>query len=148
MGILELDDLPPIKFFASTQCNNDTIEKIKFLEQAGFSRVILPRELSINEIKKIKENTNIELESFIHGALCVSYSGQCYLSYSIGGRSANRGKCAQPCRKKYSLIDDFGNIIFKDKYLLNLKDFNASNYIKDLINAGITSFKIEGRLKK
>ncbi len=147
MGILELDDLPPIKFFASTQCNNDTIEKIKFLEQAGFSRVILPRELSINEIKKIKENTNIELESFIHGALCVSYSGQCYLSYSIGGRSANRGKCAQPCRKKYSLIDDFGNIIFKDKYLLNLKDFNASNYIKDLINAGITSFKIEGRLK-
>lgn len=154
MGILELD-LPPIPLYASTQCDNRTPEKVKFLENVGFSRVILARELSIEQIKAIKKQTNIELETFIHGALCVSYSGQCYLSHLIGkeanggvnSRSANRGECAQPCRKKYSLIDEKGNFIAKDKYLLCLKDFNASNYIKELADAGVTSFKIEGRLK-
>ncbi len=146
MGILELE-LPPINIIASTQCHNNTLEKILFLEKTGFKRVILPREFSLDEIKNISQNTNIELESFVHGALCVSYSGQCYLSYAIGGRSANRGECAQPCRKQYSLKDSDGNIIAKDKYLLSLKDFNLSDYIKELIDAGITSFKIEGRLK-
>lgn len=146
MGILKLD-LPTIPLYASTQCDNRTPEKVKFLESVGFSRVILARELSLNKIKEIKAQTNIELETFIHGALCVSYSGQCYLSYLIGGRSANRGECAQPCRKKYSLIDENGNFIAKDKYLLCLKDFNASEHIKALAQAGVTSFKIEGRLK-
>ena len=140
-------ELPPISVFASTQCHNNTLEKIKFLEEAGVKRVILPREFSLSEIKNITENTSIEVETFVHGALCVSYSGQCYLSYAIGGRSANRGECAQPCRKKYSLIDSSGKIIIKDKYLLSLKDLNLSERIKDLIEAGVTSFKIEGRLK-
>lgn len=146
MGILELD-LPPIPIIASTQCHNNTLEKIQFLQKTGFKRVILPREFSLEDIKKIAQNTEVELESFIHGALCVSYSGQCYLSQAIGGRSANRGECAQPCRKKYSLKDKDGNFIIKDKYLLSLKDFNLSEYIKELILAGIKSFKIEGRLK-
>lgn len=136
-----------IQFHASTQCDNRTPEKVKFLEDAGFSRVILARELSIEQIKEIKSKTNVELETFIHGALCVSYSGQCYLSHAIGGRSANRGECAQPCRKKYSLQDEDGNFIAKDKYLLCLKDFSAAEHIKDLADAGVTSFKIEGRLK-
>jgi len=146
MGLLELD-LPPIALNASTQCNNRTLEKVKFLEETGFSRVILARELSLEQIKKISENSSVEIESFIHGALCVSYSGQCYLSQSIGNRSANRGECAQPCRKKYSLLDENGKYLVKDKHLLCLKDFNASNEIAELIKAGVTSFKIEGRLK-
>ena len=132
---------------ASTQCDNRTVEKVKFLEDVGFSRVILARELSIEQIKEIKKQTSVELETFIHGALCVSYSGQCYLSEMIGGRSANRGECAQPCRKKYSLVDEEGNFIAKEKHLLSLKDFNASKHLKALANAGVTSFKIEGRLK-
>jgi 23S rRNA 5-hydroxycytidine C2501 synthase len=136
-----------IPIHSSTQCDNRTPEKVKFLEDVGFSRVILARELSIEQIKEIRTKTNVELEAFIHGALCVSYSGQCYLSHAIGGRSANRGECAQPCRKKYSLVDRDGNFIAKDKYLLCLKDFNASKHIKDLADVGVTSFKIEGRLK-
>lgn len=147
MGLVEFVKSCNIPIHASTQCDNRTPEKVKFLEDVGFSRVILARELSIEQIKEIKAQTNVELEAFIHGALCVSYSGQCYLSYMIGGRSANRGECAQPCRKKYSLLDEDGNIIAKDKYLLNLKDFNASKHIKELADAGVTSFKIEGRLK-
>lgn len=146
MGILNLK-LPPIPIIASTQCHNNTIEKINFLEKTGFKRVILPRETSLREIKEIRKNTKVELESFIHGALCVSYSGQCYLSYAIGRRSANRGECAQPCRKKYSLKDANGNFIIKNKYLLSLKDFNLSDYLEELIFAGVSSFKIEGRLK-
>lgn len=132
---------------ASTQCDNRTIEKVKFLENIGFKRVVLARELSIEQIKEIKKQTNVELEVFIHGALCVSYSGQCYLSYAIGGRSANRGECAQPCRKKYTIIDEDGKIIAKNTHALCLKDFNASKYIHELADAGVTSFKIEGRLK-
>lgn len=150
MGILKLaieGELPPIPIHASTQCDNRTLERVKFFEQLGVSRVILARELSIEEIKNICKNTKVEIETFIHGALCVSYSGQCYMSYAIGGRSANRGECAQACRKKYSLIDDEGNFIAKDKYLLSLRDFNASRHIQELIKAGVKSFKIEGRLK-
>ena len=146
MGLLEMN-LPPIALHSSTQCNNTTLEKVKFLEKVGFERVILARELSIDEIKNIAQNTNVEIETFIHGALCVSYSGQCYLSYAIGGRSANRGECAQPCRKKYSLIDSKGQKLAENQHLLCLKDFNASNYLEDLIDAGVSSFKIEGRLK-
>ena len=146
MGLLETD-LPPVVLHASTQCNNRTSEKVKFLSDTGFSRIILARELSKEQIKEICQNTNAEIETFIHGALCVSYSGQCYLSQYIGGRSANRGECAQPCRKKYSLIDEKGTCLVKNKHLLCLKDFNASEEIEDLINYGVKSFKIEGRLK-
>ena len=146
MGILECN-LPPIPIIASTQCHNNTLEKIQFLEKTGLKRVILPRETSLKEMREIYDNTNVELEAFVHGALCMSYSGQCYLSHSIGGRSANRGECAQPCRKKYSLKDADGKTILKDKYILSLKDLNLSDRLEDLIFAGITSFKIEGRLK-
>ncbi len=150
--------LPPIVLHASTQCDNRTLEKVKFFEQMGISRVILARELSVEQIKNICSplsgedvqstgKDSIEIETFIHGALCVCYSGQCYMSYYIGGRSANRGECAQACRKKYTLVDDKGNIIAKDKYLLSMKDFNASDHLKELIDAGVKSFKIEGRLK-
>jgi len=147
MGILELD-IPPIPLFASTQANNTSWQKLKFLENIGFQRAILARELTLDQIKEVKSKTNIELEYFIHGSLCVCYSGQCYMSYAIGGRSANRGECAQPCRKSYSLIDSSNKIIVKDRYLLSLKDLNLSKHIYQLINAGITSFKIEGRLKE
>lgn len=146
MGLLKCK-LPPIPIIASTQCHNNTLEKVRFLEKTGFKRVILPREISLKEISEIYKNTSVELESFVHGALCMSYSGQCYLSYSIGKRSANRGECAQPCRKKYSLKDAEGKYILKDKYILSLKDLNLSDRLEDLILAGITSFKIEGRLK-
>ncbi len=146
MGLLELD-LPPVPLFASTQCHNNTWQKVDFLEKVGFQRVILPRELTLEQIKEIKNRTNIDLEFFVHGALCVCYSGQCYMSYANGGRSGNRGECAQPCRKTYTLTDANGNIIAKDKYLLSLKDLNLSERLEDLVEAGITSFKIEGRLK-
>lgn len=146
MGLFNLD-LPPVKIFASTQCDNRTLEKVKFFENIGVSRVILARELSVAQIEHICKNTNIEVETFIHGALCVSYSGQCYLSCAFGGRSANRGECAQPCRKKYSLVDENGKVLVQDKHLLNLKDFNASKHIDKLVKAGVTSFKIEGRMK-
>ncbi len=150
MGLLELaiqGKLPPVPLFASTQCDNRNSEKVKFFDEIGIPRVILARELSLNEIKNICDNTKTEIETFIHGALCVSYSGQCYLSQTIGGRSANRGECAQPCRKKYTLIDEKENILAKNKHLLSLKDFNASKHLEELIKAGVSSFKIEGRLK-
>lgn len=146
MGLLELE-LPPIPLFASTQTHNNSAEKVEFLEKVGFQRVILARELSLNEIKKIKKSTDVELECFVHGALCVSYSGQCYLSQVNGGRSGNRGVCAQPCRKKYSLKDKSGKLLAEDTHLLSLKDMDFSESIEKLIDAGVTSFKIEGRLK-
>lgn len=146
LGILKLN-LPPIALHASTQCHNLDIEKIKFLQSLNISRFVLPRELTLQEIQKIKEETNTELEFFVHGALCVSYSGQCYLSQKIGKRSANRGECAQPCRNIYSLVDENGKYLIKDKYLLSLKDFCLIDNLNDLINSGVFSFKIEGRLK-
>lgn len=146
MGLLELD-LPPIPLIASTQVNNATPEKVKFLEQVGFSRVILARELTLEQIREIRRQTRIELECFVHGALCVGASGQCYMSYALGGRSGNRGQCAQPCRRRYTLTDAAGNVLAKDRHLLSIKDLNLSGYLEDLIDAGVTSFKIEGRLK-
>lgn len=146
MGILELT-LPPVPLIASTQTHNTSPEKIRFFEAVGFKRVILARELSLEEICNIRRNTTIELESFVHGALCVSYSGQCYMSQAICNRSGNRGACAQPCRSRYDLVDARGKIIEKDKYLLSLKDLNLSQHLDKMIDAGITSFKIEGRLK-
>ncbi len=146
MGILEMN-LPPIPLIASTQMDNSSVKKIKFLEDVGFSRAILARELSHEEIKNIRSRTSIALECFIHGALCVGASGQCYLSYAIGGRSGNRGQCAQPCRRLYTLKNTTGEIAVTDRYLLSLKDLNLSEHLEELIDAGITSFKIEGRLK-
>jgi collagenase-like PrtC family protease len=146
-GLLELD-LPPIPLIASTQMHNNTPEKVRFLEAVGFKRVILARELSLDEIADIRRQTSIiELEAFVHGALCVSYSGQCYMSQAVAGRSGNRGVCAQPCRSHYTLTDGDGSVIQKNKYLLSLKDLNLMNSIPDLIAAGVTSFKIEGRYK-
>ncbi|HQO23121.1 MAG TPA: U32 family peptidase [Spirochaetota bacterium] len=146
MGVLECS-LPPVKLIASTQTENSSPEKVKFLEDCGFSRVILARELGLKEIREIRRNTSVELEAFVHGAACVSFSGNCYMSYFIGERSANRGECAQPCRNKYSLFDEKNRLICADKYLLSLKDINRSEYIGEMISAGISSFKIEGRLK-
>lgn len=146
LGILEMD-LPPIPIFASTQTHNHSVERVKFLQKVGMQRVILARELSINEIKEISNSTSVDIEAFVHGAICVSYSGQCYMSHHITGRSANRGECAQPCRSTYDLIDEGGNVIVKDKHLLSPKDLNLSAHLSELINAGVTSFKVEGRLK-
>lgn len=145
-GLLELD-LPPIPLIASTQMHNNTPEKVKFLERVGFSRVILARELTLEQIAAIGRQTTVELECFIHGALCVSQSGRCAMSYAIGGRSGNRGQCAQPCRRPYTLKTPDGKILAKDRYLLSLKDLNLSDRLDALLEAGITSFKIEGRLK-
>ena len=146
MGILQLD-LPPIALHASTQTDNRSLEKVQFLEKAGFSQIILARELSLDAIKKIASQVITPLEVFVHGALCVSYSGQCYISEALGGRSANRGECAQCCRLPYDLADAEGNILAKNQYLLSLKDLNLSDYLEELLDAGVSSFKIEGRLK-
>jgi len=146
LGILNLN-LPPIALHASTQCDNRTADKVNFLKEIGFRRVILARELPHDKIEKISKSTDVELEHFIHGALCVCYSGQCYMSEFIGGRSANRGECAQSCRLKYSLVNSKNEIILRDKYLLSLKDNNLSKHLDKLIKAGVVSFKIEGRLK-
>lgn len=146
VGLLECD-LPPIPLIASTQMHNDTPDKVAFLEQVGFARVILARELSLEQIRAIRARTRIELEVFVHGALCVCYSGQCYLSYAIGGRSGNRGECAQPCRRRYTLVDRHGVPVVQNKHLLSLRDMNRSAYLGELIDAGVCAFKIEGRLK-
>jgi len=146
MGLLELE-LPPIPLFASTQTHNITPQKVLFLEKAGFKRIILGRELTLGEIKAIRAKTKAELEFFVHGSLCVSYSGQCYLSHALGGRSGNRGECAQPCRKLYTLKDAAGKELVKNKHLLSLKDLDLSKRLGELLDAGITSLKIEGRLK-
>ncbi|OFY16228.1 MAG: hypothetical protein A2X11_14430 [Bacteroidetes bacterium GWE2_42_24] len=145
-GLLTLA-LPPVALHASTQFHNYTSEKVRFLENTGISRVILARELSLKEIAAIRAVTSIELESFVHGALCVSLSGQCYLSHALTGRSANRGECSQPCRSYYSLFDGNGQQLAENKHLLSLKDLNLSAHIHQMAEAGITSFKIEGRLK-
>ncbi len=146
VGLLELD-LPPIPLFASTQMHNATPEKVKFLEAVGFSRVILARELCLAEINAIRDVTHIDLEFFVHGALCVSYSGQCCMSQAAAGRSGNRGVCAQPCRHVYTLTDGDGKTVSENKHLLSLKDLSLSGAVPDLVKAGITSFKIEGRYK-
>ena len=136
-----------IPLHASTQCAIRTPEHAAFLEGLGFSRLILERELSLDQIKAIRKAVSCELEFFVHGALCVCYSGQCYLSEKIAGRSANRGSCVQACRSRYDLVDSDGKVIVRDKALLSLKDYNLKERLTDLAEAGITSFKIEGRLK-
>lgn len=147
MGITKLN-LPPIPLHASTQMDNRTPEKVKFLWEAGFRQVVLARELSLREITKIHAACpETPLEVFVHGALCVSYSGQCYVSQACFGRSANRGECAQFCRLPFSLVDADGKVIVRDKHLLSLKDMNQSDELEQLLDAGASSFKIEGRLK-
>ena len=146
MGITRLN-LPPIPLHASTQTDNRTPEKVRFLEAAGFTQVVLARELSLNEIRRTSEATTVPLEVFVHGALCVSYSGQCYLSAALSGRSANRGECAQYCRLPYTMVDATGTEIVTHKHLLSLKDMNRSDQLEALLDAGVSSLKIEGRLK-
>ena len=147
MGITQLD-LPPIPLHASTQTDNRTPEKVRFLTQAGFRQVVLARELTLHEIRQIHEACpDTALEVFVHGALCVSYSGCCYISQACFGRSANRGECAQFCRLPFSLTDAEGHTIVRNKHLLSLKDLNQSEVLEELLDAGVTSLKIEGRLK-
>ena len=149
-------DLPPIRLHASTQCDNRTPEQVHHLQQLGFRRVVLARELSLEQIQAIKSEVldSIELEAFVHGALCVSYSGRCYLSEVLMNRSANRGCCAQLCRQRYDLLDKDGNEILDNygqpihqRYLLSLQDMDRSMHLAQMIEAGVTTFKIEGRLK-
>ncbi|MDE5849923.1 MAG: U32 family peptidase [Muribaculaceae bacterium] len=147
MGILRMD-IPPIELHASTQCDIRTPRKARFLQDAGFSQLVLPRELTLEEIRKMSEAVNIPLEVFVHGALCVSYSGRCHASFATCGRSANRGECAQLCRLPYTLTDSKGKVISRDKHLLSLRDLNTIDLLPRLIEAGVSSFKIEGRLKE
>lgn len=147
MGILRMD-IPPIQLHASTQCDIRTPEKAKFLQDVGFSQLVLPRELTLEEIKKISDKVTVPIEAFIHGALCVSYSGRCHASFATCGRSANRGECAQICRLPFTLSDSKGNIICKDKHLLSLRDLSTIDLLPQMIEAGVSSFKIEGRLKE
>ena len=146
MGLLECD-LPPIQLHASTQTDNRTLGKVKFLQDVGFSQIVLARELELSQIRKIAAGTQANLEFFIHGALCVAYSGQCYISHAHTGRSANRGECSQACRLPYTLEDPAGRIVAHQKHLLSMKDNDQSANLRALVDAGISSFKIEGRLK-
>lgn len=146
MSILRMD-IPPIQLHASTQCDIRTPEKAKFLENVGFSQLVLARELTLEEIKAIRNAVSVPLEYFVHGALCVSYSGRCNASCFFKNRSANRGECSQICRLPYNVYDENG-LILKNKHILSLKDFNLSDRLEDLIEAGVSSFKIEGRLKE
>ncbi|MDR1407085.1 MAG: U32 family peptidase [Tannerella sp.] len=146
MGITRLD-LPPLPLHASTQTDNTTAEKVRFLHEAGFTRVILARELTLEETADIRRQTSVELEAFVHGALCTGYSGRCYLSAALSGRSANRGECAQLCRLPYTLTDADGLTVVDGRHLLSLRDLNRSDELEAMMQAGISSFKIEGRLK-
>ncbi len=149
MGLLELD-LPPIQLHASTQTDIRTPEKARFLQDVGFSQMVLARELTLQEIAAIRAATDPErmtLEFFIHGALCVAYSGQCFISHAHTGRSANRGDCSQACRLPYEVRDAQGRIVAHDKHVLSLKDNNQSANLAALVDAGVRSFKIEGRYK-
>ena len=146
MAIMEMD-LPPIIIHASTQANNRDPQHVKFLKDAGMKRVVLARELNLDQIKDISTATDVELEFFVSGALCVSFSGNCYMSVANGERSANRGSCAQNCRLPYNLIDGTGKTLIENSHLLSIKDLDLSEQLPNLVEAGITSFKIEGRLK-
>lgn len=146
MAILEME-LPPIVIHASTQANNRDAQHVKFLADAGMKRVVLARELNLDQIREIHDATDVELEFFVSGALCVSFSGNCYMSIAGGERSANRGSCAQNCRLPYQLIDGNGTTLIANSHLLSIKDLDLSDQLPQLIEAGITSFKIEGRLK-
>lgn len=147
MAVLRMD-IPPIALHASTQCDTRTVGKARFLEEAGFSQIVLARELTLEEISAICGAVTVPVECFVHGALCVSYSGRCHASKATCGRSANRGECAQLCRLPYTLTDAAGNVIARDRHLLSLRDFNLSDRLDTLVAAGVSSFKIEGRLKE
>ncbi len=146
LGLLRLN-LPPIALHASTQCDLRTPEKARFLEALGFSQLVMARELTLDEIKAIREVTTMPLEAFVHGALCVSYSGRCAISQALKGRSANRGECAQLCRLPYDLVDDKGRVLIEGKHLLSLRDMAQHDRLEQMMAAGVSSFKIEGRLK-
>lgn len=155
MGLLEMD-LPPIELHASTQTHNIDPQRVKFLEQVGFKRIILARETSLQQMAELRKETTADLEAFVQGALCVCYSGQCYMSLYLDRqrnkacdtpRSGNRGSCTQPCRAAYDLINGQGKVLRKNEHLLSLKDFSTAQSIESMIDVGITSFKIEGRLK-
>ncbi len=146
MGLLEMD-FPPIQLHASTQTDIRTVEKAQFLDQVGFSQIVLARELDLKTIQKIANATTCNLEFFVHGALCVAFSGQCFISHAHTGRSANRGECSQECRLPYRLEDAQGRVIGNDKHYLSMKDNDQSANLRALIDAGISSFKIEGRYK-
>lgn len=146
LALLKMD-LPPIALHASTQMDNCTPEKAQWLEAAGFRQIVLARETSLEQTRRISEAVKVPLEAFVHGALCVSYSGRCYASQYCFGRSANRGKCAQFCRLAFDLVDDKGNTLVRDKHLLSLKDMNRTEALEEMMDAGVRSFKIEGRLK-
>ncbi|MCC6161485.1 MAG: U32 family peptidase, partial [Nitrosomonas sp.] len=146
MGVLEMD-IPPIELHASTQCDIRRLDKAMFLDQAGFSQIVLARELTLKQIKEISNNVNAAIEFFIHGALCVAFSGQCNISHAHTGRSANRGDCSQACRLPYTLKDEEGRVVAFDKHLLSMKDNNQSDNLRALVEAGVRSFKIEGRYK-
>ena len=146
MGILQLD-IPPIELHASTQCDIRSVEKAKFLSDVGFSQIVLARELNLSQIKAIHDATDATIEFFIHGALCVAYSGQCNISHAQTGRSANRGDCSQACRLPYTLKDDQGRVVAFEKHLLSMKDNDQTANLGALIDAGVRSFKIEGRYK-
>jgi putative protease len=146
MGVMEMD-LPPIEIHASTQCDIRSVEKAKFLSDVGFSQIVLARELNLKQIRAIHENVDATIEFFIHGALCVAYSGQCNISHAQTGRSANRGDCSQACRLPYTLKDDQGRVVAYEKHLLSMKDNDQSANLAALVDAGVRSFKIEGRYK-
>jgi putative protease len=146
LGLLRLD-LPPIALHASTQCDLRTPEKARFLEALGFSQLVMARELTLDEIAAIRNVTTVPLEAFVHGALCVSYSGRCAISQVLKGRSANRGECAQLCRLPYDLVDSKGRVIIEGKHLLSLRDMARHDRLEQMMAAGVSSFKIEGRLK-
>lgn len=146
MGLLQID-LPPIQLHASTQTDIRTPEKALFLQNAGLSQIVLARELDLQQIKAIRKQTHCALEFFVHGALCVAYSGQCYISHAHTGRSANRGDCSQACRLPYQVTDSSGRFVAHDKHVLSMKDNNQSDNLNALVDAGIRSFKIEGRYK-
>jgi len=146
MGVLEMD-IPPIELHASTQCDIRSVEKAKFLSDAGFTQIVLARELNLNQIRDIRQATDATIEFFIHGALCVAYSGQCNISHAQTGRSANRGDCSQACRLPYTLKDDQGRVVAFEKHLLSMKDNDQTANLGALIDAGVQSFKIEGRYK-
>lgn len=146
LGLLKLD-LPPIALHASTQCHNHNLKRTQFLEKLGFTRAVLARETDLATVQQIHNQTNIELEAFVHGALCVCYSGQCYISRMMTGRSGNRGECAQICRTRFDLQDSNGKTLIHNKHLLSLKDMCRADYLEEMLAAGIVSFKVEGRLK-
>ena len=149
LGMLDLirKTYPNLEIHSSTQMHIHNLDGVQFMEKLGVRRVVLARETSIDEIKKIKSNSNVELEVFVHGALCISYSGECLMSSLIGGRSGNRGECAGSCRLRYDVVDSNNKRLNRGDYPLSTKDLNTLEYVGDLIDSGVSSLKIEGRMK-